>query len=431
MQKNTAAPSPSTLTGVAEPSPLWATLETYARTHIQAFVQRLLEEEVEAVVGRAKSERRAPDAPPDTAPVYRNGHGKPRQLALTNGTITVRRPRVRNLDARFESRVLPLFKRRTREVGALLPELYLHGLSTGDFELALRGLLGDAAPLSASSIQRLKADWQAQYDAWRRRDLSDLAPVYVWADGIYVKAGLENTKAALLVLLGALADGTKVVLAVESGQRESTASWAAVLRDLKRRGLAAPKLTVADGHLGIWAALAQVWPESAEQRCWHHKLRNVVDAVPLKAQPEVKAAVQRLAAAESRAVAERERRRFRLAYQARYPKAVERLECDWERLVAYYAFPEAHWRHLRTTNVVESPFAAVRLRTSAAKRFKKVEHATALIWRLLLVAERHFRKLNAPHLCAEVYAGVAYADGQRVVTTKPKGSPDQPEKAAA
>jgi transposase-like protein len=419
-----AASSPSER---AQASPLWTTLETYAREHIQQFVQRLLEEEVDALLGRAKSERRT-----DAMPVgYRNGYGKPRQLALTSGTITVQRPRVRDLDERFVSRVLPLFQRRTREVGALLPELYLHGLSTGDFELALRGLLGDAAPLSASSIQRLKADWQGQYDVWRRRDLADLSLVYVWADGIYVKAGLEQAKAALLVLIGALADGQKVVLAVESGQRESTESWATVLRDLKSRGLAAPKLTVADGHLGLWSALAQVWPESAEQRCWNHKLRNVLDGVPETAQPEVKVHLQRIASAESGAAAERERRNFRLAYQQRWPKAVERLERDWERMVAYYAFPGEHWRHLRTPNVVESPFDAVRLRTSAAKRFNKVENATALIWRLLLVVEQHFRKLNAPHLAAEVYAGVAYQDGRRVVTAKAQPSPKHPKKVAA
>ena len=404
--------------GSAASSPLWTTLESYARGQIQSFVQRLLEEEVEALLGRRKSERRTPE----TTGGYRNGYGKPRQLALTSGTITVQRPRVRDLDERFVSRVLPLFQRRTREFGALLPELYLHGLSTGDFELALRGLLGDAAPLSASSIQRLKAEWQVEYDSWRQRDLSGLSLVYVWADGIYVKAGLADTKAALLVLIGALADGQKVILAVESGQRESTESWAAVLRDLKARGLGTPKLTVADGHLGIWSALAQVWPESAEQRCWNHKLRNVLDMVPEKAQPEVKAHLQRLAGADSRSDAERERRAFRLAFSKRFPKAVERLERDWERMVAYYAFPREHWRHLRTTNVVESPFDAVRLRTSAAKRFKKVEHATALIWRLLLVVERHFRKLNAPHLCAEVCAGVAYQDGERVITLRSASS---------
>lgn len=427
MSKIISESAASSPTSSATNSPLWETLEQYAREHIQQFVQRLLEEEVDALLGRAKSERRT-----EATPVgYRNGYGKPRQLALTSGTITVQRPRVRDLDERFVSRVLPLFQRRTREVGALLPELYLHGLSTGDFELALRGLLGDAAPLSASSIQRLKTDWQAQYDTWRRRDLSDLALVYVWADGIYVKAGLEQSKAALLVLIGALADGRKVVLAVESGQRESTESWAAILRDLTARGLRAPKLTVADGHLGIWRALAQVWPESAEQRCWNHKMVNILDAVPLKAQPGVKAHLQKIASAGSRATADKERRSFRLTHQQRFPKAVERLERDWERMVAYYAFPREHWKHLRTTNVVESPFAAVRLRTSAAKRFKKVENATALIWRLLLVVEQHFRKLNAPHLCAEVFAGVAYQDGERVVTAKAKPSPEHPEKVAA
>jgi transposase-like protein len=411
----------------AASSPLWETLETYAREQIQHFVQRLLEEEVDALLGRQKSARRPPEGPMG----YRNGYGQPRQLALTSGTITVRRPRVRDLEERFVSRVLPLFQRRTREVGALLPELYLHGLSTGDFELALRGLLGEAAPLSASSIQRLKAEWQTRYDAWRQRELGDLPLVYVWADGLYVKAGLEDTKAALLVLIGALADGRKVILAVESGQRESTESWASVLRDLKARGLCAPKLTIADGHLGIWSALAQVWPESAEQRCWNHRRRNILDAVPLKAQPAVKAHLQRIANAESRAAAERERRRFRATYAMRYRKAVERLEHDWERMVAYYAFPKDHWRHLRTTNVVESPFDAVRLRTSAAKRFKKVENATALIWRLLLVVEHHFRKLNAPHRCAEVYAGTAYRDGRRIRTKRRPSSRSRTEQVAA
>jgi putative transposase len=216
MKKITTEGAASSPTG----SPLWDTLETYARVQIQQFVQRLLEEGGEALHGRQKRERRTAATPVG----YRNGYGKPRQLALTSGTITVRRPRVRDLDERVVSRVLPLFQRRTREVGALRPELYLHGLSTGAFALALRGLLGDAAPLSASSIQRLKADWQAQYTAWRQRDLSELSLVYVWADGLYVKAGVEDTKAALLVLIGALADGRKVVLAVESGQRDSTAS---------------------------------------------------------------------------------------------------------------------------------------------------------------------------------------------------------------
>ena len=402
------------MTNVPETSsPAWDTLEAFARAQVQGFIQQLLEDEVDELLGRRKSERRAAlDAPRGS----RNGHGKPRRLALMNGTIRVRRPRVRDVEERFVSRLLPLFQRRTPEVGGLLPALYLHGLALGDFELALRGLLGEAAPLSASSLVRLKATWQAQYAAWQQRDLSDCPLVYLWADGVYVKAGLEDTKAALLVLIGAGADGRKVILAVESGQRESTESWATVLRDLKARGLRAPKLTIADGHLGIWSALATVYPASAEQRCWNHKLRNVLDAVPKRRQAEVKAALQEIASADTARAATTRRDTFARTYRRQFPKAVERLERDWERLVAYYAFPQEHWRHLRTTNVIESPFAAVRLRTTAAKRFKKVENATALIWKTLLVVEQHFRKLNAPHLCQAVHDGTVYRDGQRAIT---------------
>ena len=393
--------------------PAWDTLETFARAQVQGFIQQLLEDEVAELLGRTKSERRTVV---DARPGSRNGHGKPRQLALMSGTITVRRPRVREIEERFVSRLLPLFQRRTKEVSALLPELYLHGLALGDFELALRGLLGDAAPLSASSLLRLKATWQAQYAAWQQRDLSDVTFVYLWADGVYVKAGLEDSKAALLVLIGADAEGRKQVLAVTSGERESIASWTAVLRDLKARGLRAPKLTIADGHLGIWGAIAAIYPTSAEQRCWNHKLQNVLDLVPRKRQAEVKAHLQQIANAQTLRAATRLRNTFARTYRRVLPKAVECLERDWDRLVAYYAFPQEHWKHLRTTNVIESPFAAVRLRTSAAKRFKKVDNATTLIWKTLLVVEHHFRKLNAPHLCTAVYDGVVFHDGIRTVT---------------
>jgi transposase-like protein len=320
----------------------WETLETFARGGIQQLLQRVLEEEVDELLGRKKSERRTEEG----APGYRNGYGRPRQLAMSSGTITVERPRVSNMEEKFASRLLPLFKRRTEEVGALLPELYLHGLSLGDFDLALRGLLGDAAPLSPSSILRLKADWQEQYNTWKRRDLSDLDIVYLWADGIYVKAGLEKEKAALLVLIGATSNGEKVILAVESGQRESTESWSAVLRDLKARGLRSPKLTIADGHLGIWSALKNVYPESAEQRCWNHKLRNVLDVVAKKHQPEVKMRLQHIASAETQNECEQLKREFRKSYERVHPKAVERLERDWERMITYYNFPEPHWKHI-------------------------------------------------------------------------------------
>jgi transposase-like protein len=202
----------------------------------------------------------------DSKPVYRNGHGKERRLTLGCGTITVCRPRVRGLEERFESRVLPLFARRTKEVNNLIPQLYLHGLAQGDFDLALRGLLGEEAPISASTVARLKEQWQAEWEQWKKRSLEGLEVVYLWVDGIYVKAGLEKAKAALLVAIGALSDGTKVVLAVEPGYRESVESWSGLLRDLKGRGMNCPGLVIGDGHLGIWGALSNVYPDAMESR---------------------------------------------------------------------------------------------------------------------------------------------------------------------
>lgn len=394
-------------TGV-ESRHLWDHLEDFVRGHIQQFVQRLFVEEVTMRLGRAKSARRAAV---DASEGYRNGSGTPRKLALMCGTITVQRPRVRGLAERFVSRLLPLFKRRTKQVGELLPQLYLHGLALGDFELALRGLLGEGAPLSPASLQRLKAQWEHEYEAWTRRRLEELEVVYVWADGLYVKAGLEDSKAALLVLIGALTDGRKVVLAVESGQRESKESWGAVLRELRMRGLKPWRCTIADGHLGIWAALAEQQPAAAEQRCWNHRIVNVLDAIPKKHQAEAKTLLTAMPYVETQAECERLRDQFSRRYRPLAPKAVERLHADWERLVTFYQFPKDHWRHVRTTNVVESPFAAVRLRTAAGKRYKRVESATALIWKVLQVAEQRFRRLNAPELLPAVYAGTQYVNG--------------------
>ncbi len=412
MMKKTPAVSASSM-------PTWETLEEFVRTQIQATMQSVLEEELTAFLGRGKSERRA-DV--DAGVGYRNGYGKPRKLALSCGTIDLRRPRARNLEERFESRVLPLFARQSREVSALLPELYLHGLSKGDFDLALRGLLGDGATLSPGSIERLRGKWQAEYGAWNERDLKDRELVYVWADGVYVKAGLEREKAALLVVIGARADGTKEVLAVESGFRESTESWKALFSDLKRRGLEPPKLMVADGAAGAWAACGEVWPEAREQRCWNHKIVNVLDALPKKVQAMGRELLCAIPYADTRAEALRRRERFAKAFRRTYPRAVEILERDWERMVAFYDFPREHWKHLRTTNVVESPFASVRLRTDAAKRFKKTANATAMIWRLLLVAEKNFRKIDAPQLAAEVYRGVAFEDGVKITKSNQRAA---------
>src|SRR5216683_1080879 len=338
----------STETGT-ESRPAWESLEALARQGVQRLLQQLLEEEVEEVLGRRRYERRdGVEAPPG----YRNGWGKPRRLSAMAGTITVRRPRVRGLEARFES--------------------------------------------------------------WKRRRLDNLEPVYVWADGIYIKAGLEKAKAAMLVLIAALRDGRKVVLAVESGYRESTESWAALLRDLKARGLRAPQLLIADGHLGIWGAVGAVFPAVSEQRCWNHRLVNVLDTLPKPLQAEARELLTKIPYAETRAEAERQKRTFQAwATKKDVAAAGRRLDEDWGRLVTFYAFPKEHWKHLRTTNVVESPFATVRLRTEAAKRFKKVENATAVIWKTLLVAEQRFRRLDAPERLPEVAEGVVYVDGAR------------------
>jgi transposase-like protein len=396
-----------------ESRPMWESLEAFARQGVQRLLQQVLEEEVDGILGRTRYERRdAVDAPPG----YRNGFGKARRLSLSNGTITLRRPRVRGLSERFDSRLLPAFKRRTEEVGRLLPELYLHGLAQGDFDLALRGLLGDGAPLSAPSIARLKAGWQAEYDLWKSRSVEELEVVYLWVDGVYVKAGLEKDKAAILVVLAALRDGQKVILAVESGYRESTDSWSAILRDLKGRGLRTPPLVIGDGHLGIWGALAAVFPEAREQRCWNHRLLNVLDKLPLKRQAEARSLLTKIPYAETREEAERQKRAFQAWCTKRGHAEVGRgLDRDWERMVTFYDFPREHWTHLRTSNPVESPFAAVRLRTAAAKRFKKVENATAVIWKTLLIAEKTFRRLNAPELLADVASGVVYVNGARAV----------------
>jgi putative transposase len=324
---------------------------------------------------------------------------------------------VRGLGDRFVRRVLPLFQRRTREVGALLPRLYLHGLALGDCDLALRGLLGDGAPLSRASLARLKAPWRLEYEAWKQRRLDDLEVGYVWADGLYVQAGLEDTKAALLVMSGALTNGQKIVLAVESGQRESKESWGAWLRDLRARGLKPWRGTIADGHLGIWAALAEPQPRAAEPRGWNHRITNGLDAIPKQYQAQARPLRCAMPYAESQAACEALRGQFAKRYSQLAPKAVERLAHDWERLVTFYQFPREHWRHLRTTHVVEYPFAAARLRIGAAQRFKKVESATALIGKLLQVAESTCRRLHAPELLPVVYAGAKYVDGikQRTV----------------
>jgi len=393
----------------------WEHLEFWVREQIQNFIQRVLEEEVTEFLGREKYERKEEI---DLTQGYRNGYGKTRNLTLSCGTVKLRRPRIRGLEERFESHILPLFARRTKEYSDLLPDLYLHGLAHGDFELALRGLLGEGAPLSASTVARLKEKWEAEWKAWSSRRLDYLKPVYLWVDGVYVKAGLEKEKAAVLVVIAGLSDGSKAIVYLDSGYRESIESWSEVLRDLRDRGLREPKLVIGDGHLGIWGALRNVFPGTAEQRCWNHRIINVLDRIPKKKQKEAKEKLKVIPYAETVEEAERLKKKFKSwSEENGFKRAATLLDEDWERMISFYNFPKEHWQHIRTTNVVESPFATLRIRTNAAKRFKKVENAKAVIWKMMMVAEKRFRRLNAPHLLEMVYSGVNFRDG---ITLKEK-----------
>ena len=345
-------------------------LEEWVREQIQFYVQELLEDEVTQLLGRRKNERRREV---DASGGYRNGYGKERRLTMSCGTIKLRRPRVRDLEERFESRVLPL---------------------------------------SPSTVARLKQKWQGEMEAWQSRRLDDLEVVYLWADGVYIKAGLEKEKAVILVVIAALSDGTKVVVSVSSGYRESTQSWAEVLRDLKERGMNPPRLVIADGHLGIWGALRNVFPEADEQRCWNHRIVNLLAKIPKSRHKAALLMLRQIPYAETRQEAERVKGRFQHWCSKRgLEAAADLIDQDWERMVTFYNYPKQQWQHLRTTNPVESPFSALRLRTDAARRFKKVANARAVIWKMLLVAEKRFRRLKAPHLMKDVYQGAQYVNG--------------------
>lgn len=385
-------------------------LESFAREKIRIHLQDLLEQEVTEWLGREKSERKVNGL---EQPGYRNGYGKPRRFTMSAGTIEIHRPRVRDLGERFVSKILPMFKRQSKQVRALIPELYLHGLASGDFELALRHLLGQGAPLSAGSLQRLKEKWQGEYGQWNSQPIKESHWAYLWADGIYVKAGLGKEKAALLVVIGVKGDGSKRFLALEPGYRESKESWAVVLRQLKVRGVKQPRLFVGDGNLGLWAAVGEVYPQASQQLCWNHKMLNVLDQLSKKEQFEAKTYLTAMMYAESREQALKERKKFEQAFR-HSPKAVKTVVDHWDRLTTYYDFPREHWKHLRTSNVVESPFSRVRLRTAASRRFKSQINATCLIWKTLMIAEMSFRKLDAPQLVEKVARGAKYENGAEV-----------------
>jgi transposase-like protein len=347
--------------------------------------------------------------------VVRNGHAQERTVQLGAGPIKIRAPRVndRRRGHRFSSQLLPRYARKSPRLEDALPVLYLRGLSTGDFAEALQVLLGpEAAGFSATTITRLLKVWQADYQNWRKRSLEGKEYVYIWADGVYFNIRLEEDRLACLVVIGVLPDGRKEVIALEDGYRESTESWASLLRDLKRRGVTAPILAVGDGNLGFWAALREVYPETEEQRCWKHKLANVLDKLPKRLQPRAKMMLHEIMYAPDRESALEEIARFSEEYSARYPKAVETLTKDQDQLLTFFDFPAEHWLHLRTTNPIESTFATVKARTKKTKGAGSRKAGLAMAFTLLLSAEKRWRKVNAPHLVALVKAGVKFPDGQ-------------------
>lgn len=391
------------------------TLDELARLGAQRMLKAALEAEVSAYVAAHQEERDAQGR----ALVVRNGHARGRKVTIGSGTLTVHAPRVddRRVDQagerrRFRSRILPPYMRRSPKIAEVLPILYLRGLSTGDFREALPVLLGEeAAGLSPTTITRLTAQWEAEYTAFRQRDLSDRDYVYIWVEGVHFTIRLEDERLCTLVVIGARADGTKEVMAVEDGYRESTESWLTLLRDLKRRGMTAPAVAVGDGALGFWKAVGEVWPETREQRCWVHRLANVLDKLPKRLQPKAKRALREIMNAATRADAEAAITTFTAEYQAKYPKAVASLDRDREKLLTFFDFPAEHWLHLRTTTPVESPFSTVRLRQRVTKGAGSRAKGLVMAYKLLVMAEERWRKLNAPHLLPLVQAKRKFVDG--------------------
>ena len=351
--------------------------------------------------------------------VVRNGHHNERQVTTAAGAITVRAPRVNDKRTdqatgerkRFASAILPAWARKSPRVAEVLPLLYLHGLSSGDFGPALTQFLGSAQGLSPATITRLTKDWQDEAVAFNKRPLAGTDYVYVWVDGIHLKVRLEQDKVCLLVMIGVRADGTKELIALDDGQRESTESWADLLRGCKRRGMRAPVLAVGDGALGFWAAVRTVFPETREQRCWFHKIANVLNVLPKSAQPGAKAALAEIWNAEDKDHARAAVKVFVADYGTKWPKAAAKITEDLDVLLAFYDYPAVHRVHLRTTNPIESTFATVRLRQRVTKGPGSRTAGVAMAFKLIESAQARWRAVNAPHLVALVRAGATFKNG--------------------
>jgi putative transposase len=365
--------------------------------------------------------------------VRRNGHARQRMVTTGAGPVPVAAPRVddRRVDptsgerVRFRSVILPPWCRKSPKVAEVLPLLYLHGMSSGDFVPALEGFFGAAAGLSASVITRLTVQWQAEREAFMARSLADRDYVYVWADGVHFNVRLAEERLCTLVIIGVRTDGTKELVAVADGLRESTESWAELLRDLRRRGMRAPVLAVGDGALGLWAALRDVFPATRAQRCWVHKTANVLAALPKSVHAGARRALAEITGAQDREHAGQAVAQFATDYGAKWPKAVAKVTDDLEALLAFYDFPAEHWVHLKTTNPVESTFATVRLRTRVTKGPGSKQAGLAMAFKLLEAAEQRWRAVNGPHLVALVRAGAVFQKGVLIAR------PGQDQEAAA
>jgi putative transposase len=405
---------------VGEDNEITVTLDELAREGARRMIATALEAEVADYI-ESFAEERDEDG---KRLVVRNGRARERRVTVGSGTVAIRAPRVddKRVDQetgkrrRFSSKILPAYARRSPKVNDVLPVLYLRGLSTGDFRPALEQLLGeDAAGLSPSTITRLCKDWEAEHERFRQRSLRFHRYAYWFVDGVHVSIRLgEDDRLCLLVVIGVREDGTKELLAVEDGYRESTESWATVMRDLKARGINEPRLVIGDGALGTWAALRDVFPGARRQACWVHAIARVLDALPKRLQGDAKKLLHEMMEAPSRADAKAALERFREQFDAKYPKAVAKLDRDWQHLTAFYDFPAEHWRHLRTSNAIESSFATVKLRTRVTKGAGSKKAALAMAYKLLDAAQERWRRFNGHELVADVLAGARFKDGERV-----------------
>ena len=390
------------------------------------MLHRALELEVEQYLDRHRDARDEEDH----ALVTRNGKARTRKVTIGSGTMEVTAPRVRDerVDqdgdrCRFTSEILPPYMRRSPKVAEVLPVLYLRGLSTGDFREALPSLLGKeaSAGLSPTTITRLTAAWQEEYELFRKRDIRSKRFAYIWADGVHFRIRLEDDRLCTLVLIGVRDDGSKELIAVEDGYRESKESWLSVLRDLAERGVEAPLLAIGDGALGFWSALREVWPQSEQQRCWVHRLANVLDKLPKRLQPRAKDQLREIFNAETRKAAEAQIEKFVKEYDDKYPKAVASLLRDRETMLTFYDFPAAHWQSIRSTNVIESAFATVRLRQRVTKGAGSRAKGLTMAFKLLAMAEKRWRRIRSPQLVKEMLEGKKFLDGKPVEANTQQG----------